>query len=503
MSFNKVHTIIVVILLGAWLAAVIFTTTRHEYLRDEVRAWSLARAANSLMDLFELTRNEGHPVLWYLLLYVGKSIADTPLVLPITSIIVAFAAVAVFMFLSPFPPWIKGLFIFSALPLYEYSVMARNYGISMLLLFIAASLYRNKQKHWLPLSFVLALLANTNVHSAIFVCLIMVLWVWDAVTARKAAPGQVLGWSFFIPLAVSATGIVLCALGTIPPQNNILTDVYSVTANDLAFALFGAIFRPDLSFSAMVPPVAGTVLLYFAVFGLLHRPNLLLPALGGQIALGVFFYVGYIGSYRHEGLFLSFILFLYWIALASWGTGTVTKQKPPLFNIGLYGALFGLILVNIPKTSIALLDIRMDMSSSKAFGAFLNESEVYRDAIIVPEPDYLIESLPYYAHNTIYLPREHRFGTTVSWTTEANGVLSLGELVSAAHDIKVRYGRPVLIVLGHTGVDKHANGWIKFSYNKTFKWSLDEREEADRLMMPVSEFLSAMSDEKYRVYALK
>jgi hypothetical protein len=55
------------------------------------------------------------------------------------------------------------------------------------------------------------------------------------------------------------------------------------------------------------------------------------------------------------------------------------------------------------------------MSSSKALGAFLNGAPSFRDAILVPEPDYYIESLPYYAHNPIYLARERRFGNTARW----------------------------------------------------------------------------------------
>ena len=95
--------IIAIAVLGIWLAGVIFTATRHEFYRDEVRAFSLARAAVSPLDLFPLLRDEGHPLLWYVLLYVGKSIVNTPLVLPVTSIAIAFIAVVIFIFFSPFP----------------------------------------------------------------------------------------------------------------------------------------------------------------------------------------------------------------------------------------------------------------------------------------------------------------------------------------------------------------------------------------------------------------
>jgi hypothetical protein len=84
---------------------------------------------------------------------------------------------------------------------------------------------------------------------------------------------------------------------------------------DLAYSLFGAVLRPEQTFSlimpATLPPSVVAALLSLATFGLLHRPNLLLAALSGQIAFGVLFRVVYSGAYRHQGLFLVFILFLY------------------------------------------------------------------------------------------------------------------------------------------------------------------------------------------------
>ena len=61
-----------------------------------------------------------------ILLYAGKLIVDSPLILPVFAVGIGFFAVAVFLFFAPFPLWFKGLFIFSALPFYEYSVMAQE-----------------------------------------------------------------------------------------------------------------------------------------------------------------------------------------------------------------------------------------------------------------------------------------------------------------------------------------------------------------------------------------
>lgn len=508
-SFASAQSAIVAVaILAIWLTVVIFTATRHEFWRDEVRALSFARAANSPLNLYGLTHHDGHPILWYLLLYIGKSIVDRPVILPITSIIIAFAAVAVFMFFARFPFWVRCLFIFSALPFYEYSVMARNYGISMLLLFVGAALYRNRAKRPWSLAFVLALLANTNVHSAILACLIAAVWAWDTVVEQRTASAQGRRLSLYLPFAIVFAGVLLCAAFTMPSEDTIGTSIrHSVGIQDLAYSLFEALLRPGLTFSqivpAVLPPLLATVLLYLAAFGLLHRPNFFLAALGGLIGFGVLFRVVYAGGYRHQGLFLVFMLFLYWLFIESLKERPMTRNKQLLFKIGCFAMLI-LILGNVARTKKAVwTDIRFEMSSSRAFGEFLNGSETYRGALIVPEPDFLVESLPYYAQNTIYLSREHRFGATVSLTTESNSRLSLGELLSVARDMKTRYGQPVLIVLGPFGVEKSESGEKNYPFNKVFSWNADESADFHESTILVREFESARSDENYRVYSLR
>jgi hypothetical protein len=133
----------------------------------------------------------------------------------------------------------------------------------------------------------------------------------------------------------------------------------------------------------------------------------------------------------------------------------------------------------------------------------LNQTAAYRNAIIVPEPDYFIESLPYYAQNQIYFPREHRFGTTVSWTATADSHLSLSDLLATARDLKSRYSRPVLIVLGHFGIDPTIDGVKKYSYNKFFSWTRSDFTDFYQSTTMIVDYDSAFSDENYLVYALK
>lgn len=499
---------VIIVALAVWLAVVLLTSARHEFWRDEVRALSLARAAASPLDLYDLTKYDGHPVLWFLLLYAGRSIIDTPLVLPVMSVIIGFAGAAVFMFFSPFQLWVRLLFVFGAFSVYEYSVMARNYGISMLLFFVSAVLYEKRTKHPLLLAFVLALLANTNVHSAIFVCLITFVWVWDLIAAQRATPSRLRESRIWLPFLIVFVGVLSCAIFTVPRDNTILTSVrHSFDVAELTGALFQAARHPEVTFAKIVPtalpPWIVTALLYLAVLGLIRRPSLFLAALGGLIVFGVLARMVFPSGYRHQGLFLVFLLFLYWLYLRSPRTGAMTHATRAPFRVGFYGAMLVLILVSVFEAKdLVLADIKGERSSSRAFGQFLEESEAYRDAIIVPEPDYLLESLPYYTSNLIYLPREHRFGTTVSWTTESDSALSLGNVLSIARDLDLQYDRPVLIVLGHRQIDQDGANQIDFSFEKTFSWTSEDLDDLNDATTIVADFTSAFTDENYRVYAL-
>ena len=379
----------------------------------------------------------------------------------------------------------------------------------MLLLFLAALFYRKRDQHPYLLTIILALLANSTVQAAMLAGLLVMIWIWNDFAKLKKLTFKSRLVSFYFPIFIVVFGIAVCVLFTMPRANSIVAPgISQFSFQDLLSFSFTALARPDKTFSLIPLPLfpfwLSAGLFFIAVLGLIRRPALFLAAVFSQVAFGILFQAAGLNSYRHQGLYLVFLLVLYWIYSDKLIRDPVKKFWNRIRQIGFYAGLGTLVLSSLLYSYyIVGVDLNHEASSSKAFGMFLNQSLEYREAILVPEPDYLLESLPYYAQNQIYFTRENRFGTTVSWTTSAAPELSLKNLLTESQVLKSEYGRPVLIVLGHFGLDETISGSIDYSYNKVFSWTKADFDNFNQSTTLVAKFTSAMTDEIYLVYKLK
>lgn len=145
-----------------FLIIISVNTLNHEMWEDEWQAWLIAKYSSSLSSLFYNLRYEGHPALWYLCLYILNMFTEQPAAMQIFHLALCAAAMYIFLRLSPFTPLQKTLFVFGYFPLYEYSVIARNYGIGMLFLFAFCASFRYRDKNYfIPLA-LLVMLTQTN-----------------------------------------------------------------------------------------------------------------------------------------------------------------------------------------------------------------------------------------------------------------------------------------------------------------------------------------------------
>jgi hypothetical protein len=139
------------------------TIYHHELWGDEIHSWNIAKGSKSFGDLILNTRYEGHPPVWYAILWVlSKFTHDLTYVQLVHGI---FAGLIVFMvlFFSPFPFSTKILIPFGYYFLYEYAVLSRNYAIAVLIAFcICLLMHKNFKYKTLSYYFLLFLLSNTH-----------------------------------------------------------------------------------------------------------------------------------------------------------------------------------------------------------------------------------------------------------------------------------------------------------------------------------------------------
>ena len=486
-----------------WAIVVAFGLLHHEFWRDEVRAFSLALRGESLLSIPGVVRGEGHPFLWYFLLRAAHDLVGSVLVLPGASVLVAAAAVLLFLLRAPFPLWLRCLFVFGGLPLYEYSVMARNYGISMLLMFVFADAYTRKRRSPLLLGAILFLLANTNVHSAALVPLLVLVWAsdwWaergDARTPRESGRALLLGG------ALALAGIVVCFLSVFPPAHD-LTAAHRVDRRSWTGALIavflnpGSVFGFELDGSSLPPAarswvvIATTALLYAATFGLLARPRLFLAAVLGLWLQVLLFVKVYPGSYRHQGLWIVYLVTLYWLAVLrpAAHVPVLPRSRGALERLGGRVALPALLALNVyVGWSRIGFDAAHELSAVPALADALRATPGLDRAVVIAEPDHFLEALPYYAGNPTYLTREGKFGDTTTWTRRARVDLRLADLLAEARDLRARTGRAIVILVGPEldTLCARANQ-TTYSFGWTFRCDPDELREfrdATRLLAP-------------------
>lgn len=158
----------------------------HEPWRDEAQSWMLARDAPLPTLLFKYLRHEGHPALWYLILWVPAHLHLGYRFLWVISCLIAWAGIWVLLRYAPFPAYLKLLLPFTFFLAYQYSVVARSYVLFPLLCFLIALFYRDPRPRFVGFALLLGLLANVSIHGTLIALALMPLY-WHRLRTTQAA----------------------------------------------------------------------------------------------------------------------------------------------------------------------------------------------------------------------------------------------------------------------------------------------------------------------------
>lgn len=182
-----------------------FNLAQHAVWLDEAQAWCLVRDSVSWTEWRWNMRDEGHPWLWYALLF--------PLAkggLPVWSMqalhgVIASTTVAVVLFRAPFPLLVRVAVVFGHFFVFEFAALSRNYALGGLLLLVAAGM--DRRSPWRTV--MLVLLAQTHLWGT----LVALTWIAADVWEQRRASWML---RHAIPVLASCALALACALPAEP-----------------------------------------------------------------------------------------------------------------------------------------------------------------------------------------------------------------------------------------------------------------------------------------------
>ena len=296
----------------------------HQMWRDEVNAFALARSSPDLPTLFHYIHYEGHPWLWYVMLWlVSKVNANVDAM----KVLQSFIGTGIYLMLglaSPFRRWEKLLLFSGYFVVFEYTVITRMYGVQLLLALVYIALRARRPDAVLPGATLLGLMACLDLSGMALSLGLLLEYVWSRRTERWAVTRAKLAGA-----AAIYGGLGLSAILSLTPAKDISRMTTAQTFkhlddwNRLGASLVNYLATPYLAtvtgrpghfwgadmevapawFGATVALVLGVYWLTFR-----RRKSILLMLATTAILMIAVGHVVYRGSVRHFGV--TFVAFL-------------------------------------------------------------------------------------------------------------------------------------------------------------------------------------------------
>lgn len=490
-----------------------FLAMNHVMWRDEVRALSVAIHSPSWAQLVRDLHTEGHPIVWYAVLRIAYAVTHSVLVLPVVAL--AFGVAAAFLVLryAPFPIWERLLIVFGAFLAYQFSVLARNYGVAIMLMMLACVFFSKRDQRPLRLGLTLAVMANTSVHAAVAALVLAFLWSLDFFDpARRAA---LLRPASLASIALILIGVVIAVVSARPSPD--MAYAASLDSMNAGTVLRKILKDPGASLAgssnadvaavgdlpwvrlginpAWVSRIYVDIAVLWLAWSLRKNWKALVTLVVAILAFSVLFRNVYTPGLRHEGLLAFLFISLCWISSNDGESATGRRRLA-----------YGLIPLLVTQALTLVVLIRRPFihpeSSARAYAAFIQSKPAYHNAILMGEPDFMMETMPYYVNNPVYMPRQREFHYRVYWDRgpRRQQDMSLGELVNIADSVGCATDRPVLLAIMYRRVVTDTAGSALLAYKPAiFRW-----DQADRALLMsrakrVMSFLNAV-DENYYIF---
>jgi hypothetical protein len=348
-----------------YVVLIFIVVINHEQWADEAQAWLLARDSSLFGLLFRNLHYEGHPPLWHLILMLPSRWLPYRAI-SIISVLIASAGVYVLLHYSPFPKLIKALLPFSYFIFYQYAVIARNYVLIPILLFLIARIYRDKVSKIYHLTILLCLLANTTIFATLISLSIMFVHLVDLIRMRaeldrKQVIKQITAYAIF------AAAMVLIVVQLWQPED-------SSFAAGFRFGIANALRVSSRAYNDSMTEVS-----YVTVFVLIvsliwfWQNRLLLLYLTSALAILALFSVKYYNLW-HQGVLFSTWVFVMWLSFREQNYIRLSRISHWTKRLAILSILLVLGFQIYWAASVSISDIRGIYSAGEATANYIREN---------------------------------------------------------------------------------------------------------------------------------
>ncbi|MDX2202555.1 MAG: hypothetical protein NW223_07385 [Hyphomicrobiaceae bacterium] len=302
--------------LGGLVALQTIQIVMHQPWSDEYQAWLIALASSPATLLHNL-RNEGHPLLWYVILMAVQTVTSDPAALKMVQWVAAAATTGLIIVRAPFAPWLRIAIALNYYCFFEYSAIGRSYSAGVLLWALALATWR----HW-SVWLWLGLMLHVSAHFQ-WLAGLLVLYRWATVGSNwPALLGIAAAWLLAVASMWPATDTVAAA-----KPAGILFAVVSIGAIVSPITAFGGWFGwtwpPAL---LMLCNVAALGVMLYAVSCLFPRDFVRTGLVAIMLALVLAFCALVYPCYpRHFGVAALLIVALAWLG------GLATRRARAIF----------------------------------------------------------------------------------------------------------------------------------------------------------------------------
>lgn len=359
---NKFNILIFIL----WLLISLFALLHHEIWRDEAQVWCLVRDLN-FVDIYNATRVEGHPMLWYLLIMPFAKFGLPVESMQIISFVLVAASILFLLFKSPFTTLQKTLISLSAGMTYFLPAIARNYALIPIFIFLLAYFYPKRSENPWKYSLLLILLSQTHVLMFAFCGILFLFFVIEKIKEKKDFIPLLLfvfNFSFLFFSFCKSLNENIALVGYREQERTFFELVY-----DFSYNFFSPYFVSSMQINCIIFYGALCVILYF-----LFRENKKIFV----VFLSSFIYIFYIfadvwfsGS-PYQKLFVLMLILIF----SLWNVKNKTKLLKIAFNTLFFISVFFMILTVIDE-------YKYSFSGSKQTAQYIKDNIQEKEFVVI------------------------------------------------------------------------------------------------------------------------